>query len=241
MNEESRQRTVAYLLGEMDVAARSQFEVDRKVDPELDRLTDEMAPIVTQLEELPAEAWGSPIDPPPLVMPGVPPVAGPATVRPAPSRWRFGIGMPRLAGVLAAAVLLVGAGMAVGTQLGGSGSNAPAAPEQTLALQKIGDEAPAGAAGKVVLTNSTGDSARLDVSGLKPTGSGEFYELWLLGKNDELVALGTFRVEPDGASNIEVPLPVDPNQYKYFDVSIQPDNGDPNHSGRSVLRGVTRS
>ena len=81
----------------------------------------------------------------------------------------------------------------------------------------------------------------LDVSGLPQSGDREFYELWLLGEKGELIALGSFRVPPDGSSTIEVPLPVDPDRYRYFDVSIQPENGDPQHSGRSVLRGLTSS
>jgi len=240
MNEDSQQRVAAYLLGEMDEAESYKFEADRKVDPQLNLLAEEMAPVISRLEELPADAWDASPAPPPLVMPGSPPDARPVAGRKAPARRRFGIGLPRLAGVLASAFVLLGVGIAIGTQLDGSDGGAPAAPVQTVALQTIG-EAPPGAAGKVLLTSSTGDSARLDVSGLKPTGSGEFYELWLLAKDGGLVALGTFRVEPDGATNIEVPLPVDPDRYKYFDVSIQPDNGDPNHSGRSVLRGVTKS
>ena len=67
----------------------------------------------------------------------------------------------------------------------------------------------------------------------------EFYELWLLGKEGELVSLGSFRVGEEGQSQIEVPLPVNPGKYEYFDVSIQPENGSPDHSGRSVLRGST--
>lgn len=240
MNDNSRQRVVAYLLGELDDAAILQFETDREADPELGRLVDELGPVVSRLENMPEEAWDESVSPPPLVMPGVAPSSAPLTPREAPARRRFRIGLPRLAGALAAAAVLLGTGIAIGTQIDGSGGTGSGTPEQTFALQTVG-EAPAGASGQVVLTSSTGDAAQLDVSGLKPTGAGEFYELWLLGENDELVALGTFRVEPDGASKIEVPLPVNPDKYQYFDVSIQPDNGDPNHSGRSVLRGVTRS
>jgi len=129
----------------------------------------------------------------------------------------------------------------IGTQIGDDAQPGSGPTEETLALSSIGEEAPAGATGEVSLTSSEEDAVTLDVSGLDPTPEDEFYELWLLGEEGELVALGTFRVEPDGESRIEVPLPVNPDDYEYFDVSIQPDNGDPSHSGRSVLRGLTRS
>ena len=102
-------------------------------------------------------------------------------------------------------------------------------------------EAPAGAEGEVSLVSSGSDRLRLSVSGLEETGEREFYELWLLGDEGELVSLGSFRVDPGGSNEIEVPVPIDPNRYRYYDVSIEPANGSPEHSGRSVLRGLTEA
>lgn len=240
MSEERRQRAVEYLLGEMDDAGRSGFEAECRVDVELDRLVEELRPVVSRLETLPDEAWDPP-EPPPLVMPGSPPdnARVPAFDSPAPRR--AGFGWLRAGAGFAAALVILAAGVIIGIQLESDGPSDSSAPVQTLALESIGDEVPAGASGEVSLTSSEEDAVTLDVSGLNPTGSDEFYELWLLGKEGELVALGTFRVEPDGDSQIEVPLPVNPGDYEYFDVSIQPDNGDPSHSGRSVLRGLTKA
>lgn len=237
MSEASRQRVVEYLLGEMSEEETRAFAIDRAEDPELERMVAEMEPVVGRLNELPAEAWDVP-EPPPLIMPGSPPAPDPGPV-PAPSRTRFA--WPRAVGVLASAVVILGIGMFIGTRLG-SDENGSAGNDQgrTLALQTIG-EAPPSAEGRVVLTGAGSDPVTLDVSGLRPTGDNEFYELWLLGENSELVALGSFRVEPGGGTKIEVPLPVNPDDYEYFDVSIQPENGSPDHSGRSVLRGLTRS
>jgi hypothetical protein len=53
------------------------------------------------------------------------------------------------------------------------------------------------------------------------------------------VSLGSFRVGPDGRATLEVPLPVDPSRYRFLDVSVEPDDGDPSHSSRSILRGRT--
>lgn len=77
------------------------------------------------------------------------------------------------------------------------------------------------------------------VRGLKPSARGDFYELWLLGDDGELVSLGSFRAPRSGAATVRVPLPVDPARYRYLDVSREPDDGDPGHSSISILRGPT--
>lgn len=78
---------------------------------------------------------------------------------------------------------------------------------------------------------------------MRPDGRGH-HELWLLpaeGRGDP-VAIGTFRVSPDGRATASYRLPGDPADYALFDVSEEPDDGDPAHSGRSVLRApVTRN
>jgi anti-sigma-K factor RskA len=157
---------------------------------------------------------------------------------------RLGLAWPQIAAGAFSALLLLAVGIGVGAQLGGDAATSTDGPVQTVQLQSFGQEAPADASGEVLLTSGgdgSGDQMTLDVSGLKQSGDQEFYEVWLLGDKGELVALGSFRVPPDGSSTIEVPLPVDPETYRYFDVSIQPENGDPQHSGRSVLRGLTNS
>jgi anti-sigma-K factor RskA len=154
---------------------------------------------------------------------------------------RLGFGWPGFAAAAFSALLILAVGIGVGTQLGGDGSSSPGEPVTTLSLDRIGNEVPEDASGEVLLTGDAGDQLTLDVSGLEQTDDREYYELWLLGDEGELVSLGSFRVPPDGRSQIEVPLPVNPGKYSYFDVSIEPDNGSPGHSGRSVLRGLTPS
>jgi anti-sigma-K factor RskA len=168
--------------------------------------------------------------------------AVPASKPPRPSfAERLGFRWPSVVAAAFSALLILAVGIGVGTQLGGDSASPSGEPVQTLALGTIGDEVPPDASGEVVLTNGSEDQATLDVSGLEANGEREFYELWLLGDDGELVALGSFKVEDGGSSQIEVPLPVDPETYRYFDVSIQPENGSPDHSGRSVLRGLTAS
>ncbi len=62
-----------------------------------------------------------------------------------------------------------------------------------------------------------------------------FYEVWLIDTNVEgMFSLGTI----SGAGTLEVPAGVDPADYPVVDISIEPVDGDPTHSGQSVLRGV---
>lgn len=238
------EQIVRFLTGEMDRDERAGFERAIAADPGLAAQVDSMAQVTDRLGSLPDEAWAPPA-PPALdraVFEG--PVAPGGAAAPRRRRFRLArttgaIGWSRvLAGGLAAAALFLGGAM-VGTALDGEGPG-PATTER-LALSGIGPEAPAGAAGEVSLVSSGSDRLRLSVSGLNETGPREFYELWLLGADGELVSLGSFRVDPEGSSEIEVPVPVDPDRYRYYDVSIQPENGSPDHSGRSVLRGLTEA
>lgn len=189
-------------------------------------------------------------DSPSIALPEAAPEAPPASDRGLPGKPRrslaevLGIAWPRIAVGAFSALLLLAVGVGVGMQLGGDGAVSGGEPAQTAQLQAFGEEVPPGASGEVLVTSGgggNGDQMTLDVSGLKQSGDREFYELWLLGDKGELIALGSFRVPSDGSSTIEVPLPVNPDKYRYFDISIQPENGDPQHSGRSVLRGLTSS
>ncbi len=270
MSSDMRESAVEYLLGELPADQIDRFEAELLLDSGLRAEVERLRPVVARLESTPGEAW-EPVEPPPLdiaaivgadathsVAPSTNPVsAEPAGLEatqesPAPSAQakadkprrslaeRLGLAWPTVAAAAFSALLILAVGIGVGTQLGGDGATS-GDPAQTLALDTIGQEVPAGASGEVLLTGDAGDQLTLDVSGLEQTGDREFYEFWLLGDEGELVSLGSFRVEPDGNSQIDVPLPVNPEKYRYFDVSIEPENGSPDHSGRSVLRGLTPS
>jgi anti-sigma-K factor RskA len=73
----------------------------------------------------------------------------------------------------------------------------------------------------------------LDVADL-PEADG-FYEVWLIDTNVEgMFSLGTI----NGEGTLDVPAGVNPADYPVVDISIEPVDGDPTHSGQSVLRGV---
>jgi len=252
----------AYLLGELGPAETEAFERAMATDTTLRDEVERLRPVVTRLERLPADVWESP-EPPRLALPadaaaagGAGPAgeaaagaggegfagdaAGGAVARDAtraaprrPRRFARGAGAPRRLVVrplvaAACAIVLLAAGAGLGFLLDRGPS-----PSQRLALRPVGDLDPA-ASGNVSLVS---DGVSVRVSGLKPTGGNQFYELWLLGADKRLVGLGSFRVDEQGRATLNLPLPVDPKSFTYFDLSLEPSDGNPGHSGVSVLRG----
>ncbi len=227
MTRQPDQEIVAYLQGDLSEAEVAALEQKLAADPQLRDQIEKMRPVVATLEALPADAWRLP-DSPPLVAPAPDRRARVLTVRP-------------LAAAAAAAVLLVLGGIAGGLIARDDGASvAPPPAAQAIRLAPVGN-APGSARGSVRVSRADGERARLTVTGLKPLGNGGFYELWLLGEDGELVGLGSFRVDRSGAANVTVPMPVDPDRFRYFDVSLEPADGDPGHSGDSVLRAPTAS
>jgi len=224
----------SYLLGELDAAQAAAFEQRLAGDPALHEEVERLRPVVAGLEQLPDEAWDPP-EPPPLRMPAE------AEARPPRARRRLRLPTltlrPALAGGLAG--LLLAIGVAGGLAIGGGEGSGTQGGGPDLVLNRI-DDGPAGAHGDVLLT---GDErrAKLELAGLDPTGPDRFYELWLLDDDGRMIALGSFPVGAGGATEVDLPLPVEPSRYRYFDISLQEDNGDPAHSGVSVLRGPTSS
>jgi anti-sigma-K factor RskA len=221
----------SYLLGELDADSAAELERRLAEDPALRDEVERLRPLVAKLEAVPEEAWEPPT-PPPL---SPPPerrrrprpgwLSGPMALRPAPA-----------AGL---AALLLALGIAIGALIGGEGDDGPPGGGAELVLSRI-DDGPAGAAGRVLVSERE-SRATVDVSGLEPSERGRFYELWLLDADGSMIALGGFKVGEDGRADVELPVPVPPQRYQYFDISLQEDNGDPTHSGVSVLRGPTSS
>jgi hypothetical protein len=206
-----------------------------------------------QLSALPREAWDRPVPPPP---------PWPAEPEQAARRRRFAVlrregrgivprsarGL-RLRGALvlrpltaaALSLVLLAAGLGAGLLLGRGGDGAPGPAgggSLRVELQPIGDGG-GRAGGVVTLEGGAGGSATVRLAGLAPSERDDFYELWLLGADGELVSLGSVRVPPSGRAELSVPLPVDPSRFTHLDVSREPADGDPGHSADSVLRGPT--
>lgn len=179
-----------------------------------------------RLQELPREAWDRPVPPP---------APWPAEPAPAPRRRRL---ILRPLAAAAASLALVAAGLGAGLLL--AGNDADRQPNDSLArvdLKPV-DGRGQGATGVASLEPRAGGKASVKLSGLRPSREGDFYELWLLGEGGELVSLGSVRVPASGRATLEnVQLPVDPERFRFLDVSREPADGDPGHSSISVLRG----
>ena len=89
------------------------------------------------------------------------------------------------------------------------------------------------APGRAELLDRDGSyQVRVETEGLDADDG--YLELWLLDPTaTRLVSLGPLRA--DGL--YDVPSGVDPGEFPVVDVSVEPVDGDPTHSGQSVLRG----
>jgi len=207
-----------YLLGELDDAERKAFEAALARDPALAAEVERLRPIVSRLESLDAAGWDPPEAPALATLPRELPEP-PAPTRDRPAWWRR-------------ALVLLALGVGAGLLLGGGDDDGVSG--QVVALAPV---EPLGGAARGTATISTQDGrANVQVSGLRPSADGDFYELWLLNSPDDLVSLGSFRVPASGEVDVSVPLPGNPDDFAALDVSVEPPDGNPAHSSRSVLR-----
>jgi anti-sigma-K factor RskA len=131
--------------------------------------------------------------------------------------------------------LVAAAAVAVGVVVIGPGvlPDDPVEPIAAATLEPFGDHQVQPASGQVVRTADGHKLLELDLSAL-PALEGDFYEVWLLDDRDgRLISLGPVR--PDGT--YALPPGVQVGDFPLVDVSIEPPDGDPTHSGNSVLRG----
>jgi hypothetical protein len=169
-------------------------------------------------------------DPPaPVAPPPVLPPPAPATVtqlRPRRSRLLLA----------AAATLVVGAGIGAGAVALGDRDDEGLA-VAAAALDPLDDSGASGAA--QVLERGDGTRAlQLDLTAADLEDG--FYEVWLIDEAvEDMYSLGVVR--GGGEVTLEVPPGVDLSEFPVVDVSVEPLDGDPTHSGDSVARGVLES
>jgi hypothetical protein len=78
----------------------------------------------------------------------------------------------------------------------------------------------------------TDEGATITIRGLPDPAPGS-YQVWLYNSIVDAKSLGTF---PGGSGKLDVQLPPDASNYQFLDVSREPDDANPNHSGASVMR-----
>lgn len=208
--------------GLQDEAARRLREDDR-FRAEVERL----APVVARLERQPAETWRAP-EPPPLVVGAPMPVREPRGARRRARRFAFVL---RPAVALGVSLVLVAGGVVAGLTLGGGDPADDGAAE----VRRFALGALPGHTGRATVIEHRDGRVTVKAAGLQPDRAGH-HELWLLPKDGDPVPVGTFKVDPSGHATATYALPDDPERYALLDVSEEPADGDPKHSGRSVLQ-----
>lgn len=227
-----------YLMGDISPERRAELEREIAADPRLAEEVAQLAPLVASLETLPDEAWQS-ADPPPLRLNTAPraerPAPAPAVREGLRARWSL-----RPAFAFAAAVLIFIGGVGAGLLIERSDPS-PTAPAtlQAATLEPVSSLDPK-AAGRAAVKGD-GQTIKLTLRGLAPNSQEDFYEAWLMDQTNGFVSLGTFRVGDDGAVTLDLPVAVGTDRFPVVDISLQPVNGKPDHSGVSVLRGELES
>jgi len=90
--------------------------------------------------------------------------------------------------------------------------------------------------GAATATVNVDDSPTLEIMFDGALPEDEPVELWLIKPDlSDMYSLGV--VEP-GDTVWDWPAGIDPNLYTLVNLSIEPDDGDPTHSGRSILQGA---
>jgi Anti-sigma-K factor rskA len=190
------------------------------------------------LAEMGEEAWRPrlPEDDEPAAVEATPAVAE-APERPKRSQRRLTLFVLLVVAAVAAAVIAAGSGSKSSTSKNvAAPAPKPAATPKPQATPGA-PVAPLSAASHAKGTaHLEGRSLTLTISGLpKPAGT---YEVWLYNNEIDAVPVTSFS---SGSATVHAKLPVSPAGYRYLDVSLEPADGNPNHSGQSVLRAPLRS
>ncbi|MDH3293416.1 MAG: anti-sigma factor [Acidimicrobiia bacterium] len=214
-------------------SGESDFDIDGLED-EFRRLASEITDADRERLILPSTLW-------PTIAEAMSPADSPTvrSARTAPGRW---VGLTRTNLALAAAVLVAVIGAAgLADRAGVFGADVG----QPLAQASIGNtglEVAFDGSGHAALrTSDSRFEMELQLPPL-PAQYGAYYELWMIDPDlDGMVSLGPVVVN-DGEDarhtrTIVIPDTVDYRRYPVVDLSVEPIDGDPTHSGRSILRG----
>jgi hypothetical protein len=145
-------------------------------------------------------------------------------------------GIPLWVAGLAAAVALL-AGLGIGRMTGGGTEEAPEAvdPGTVVAaadLTALDSDASRGEASAV----RTDDVVTVRVSASDLGDQAGVHEVWLINVDGErMVSIGLLASGDDG--EFEIPMGLIEEGYRIVDISVEPDDGDPTHSGVSLARG----
>ncbi|HPG74699.1 MAG TPA: anti-sigma factor, partial [Rhodoglobus sp.] len=96
-----------------------------------------------------------------------------------------------------------------------------------------------GSTGSAVVEQTAAGARFVDVTFQAPATEGGFREVWLISSDtSQLVSLGVVRGD---TGRFTIPDGLDLTRYDLVDISEEPIDGNPEHSGDSILRGQLRS
>lgn len=98
--------------------------------------------------------------------------------------------------------------------------------------------APAGDSGEGTLSVD-GDTLIVALEGLDASRSAEYYALWLVNSDTDLLPVAAFRVDETGTADFRTPLPTVLERFRRVEVTREPEDGDPARSGAVILSGPT--
>jgi len=144
-------------------------------------------------------------------------------------------------GAAAAVMLLVAGAVVVSTR---SDSSTSVVATAELTYDETFDELGVSAVAAAELVENDDGSAEVRIVGASlpsPSDESADLELWLIepdadGNVADLVSLGL--VDPAEPGVYQVPDGYDPGTFFVVDISVEPRDGQPAHSGRSILRGA---
>ncbi|MFI5728743.1 anti-sigma factor [Kribbella sp. NPDC051587] len=139
----------------------------------------------------------------------------------------------RTLAVAATVAALVGAGVGIGgTLLLRDDEKAPPV-EVAIKLDPLEGKAGAGTADLV--RAAAGGQLKVTASGLSAQQG--FYEVWLINTDGKrMVSLGV--LDPATGGTFQIPRQITAQGYRIVDVSLEPDDGNPEHSHDSIIRGT---
>ncbi|MGY1837110.1 anti-sigma factor [Blastococcus sp. SYSU DS0510] len=137
--------------------------------------------------------------------------------------------------LLMAAAAVVGAVVGAGAVALVTGEDG-VEPLTTVALEPLEGQ-PASGRAEVVVRADGSRAVEVDLDA--PAVEDAYYEIWLIEPGIvDMVPLGVVR---PGTQTFELPAGLDLEEYPIVDISVEPLDGDPTHSGVSVARGVLES
>jgi hypothetical protein len=95
-------------------------------------------------------------------------------------------------------------------------------------------------AGGEVQVERVGQNIRVDLEvwGMPDLKEGEYYEMWYYADDGGRIS---FRVGPEGRTTVKLSAPATAGNYPEIEVTREPDDGNPEASGKAVLEGRFRS